>query len=67
MENVLFFFNIYESLFVDAVINYLNLEVMEASIALISFIPHCLQSSSVYSVIFLLLFSFLGGKVFYKM
>lgn len=46
----------------DAVINYLNLEVMEASIALISFILHCLQSSSVYSVIFLLLFSFLGGR-----
>lgn len=59
MENV-FFFYIYESLFVDAVINYLNLEVMEASIALISVILHCLQSSSVYSVIFLLLFSFLG-------
>lgn len=50
MENV--FFYIYESLFVDAVINYLNLEVMEASIALISFILHCLQSSSLFTVLF---------------
>lgn len=56
------FFYIYESLFVDTVINYLNLEVMEASVALISVILHCLQPSSVYSVIFLLLFSFLGGR-----
>lgn len=51
-------------LFLDAVISYLNLEVMEASFALISYTLHCLRSASVYSVVFLIL-SF--GKDFYKM
>lgn len=35
----------------DALITYLNLEVMEASVALISLVLHCLQSASVYSVV----------------
>lgn len=38
----------------DTLITYLNLEVMEASVALISLVLHCLQLASVYSVVLFL-------------